>query len=75
MCFVIQLCPTLCDLMDGSLPGYMGYHPSKNPGVGSLFLLQGIFPAQELNWGLLHHRQILYQLSYQGSLTIKSIVR
>ena len=23
--------------------------------------------AQELNWGLLHCRQILYQLSYQGS--------
>ena len=30
-------------------------------------LLQGIFPTQELNWGLLHCRQILYQLSYQGS--------
>ena len=39
----------------------------KNTGVGSLFLLQGIFPTQELNWGLLHCRQILYQLSYQGS--------
>ena len=26
-----------------------------------------IFPTQELNWGLLHCRQILYQLSYQGS--------
>ena len=23
--------------------------------------------TQELNWGLLHYRQILYQLSYQGS--------
>ena len=34
-------------------------------GVGSLSLLQGIFLAQELNWGLLHCRQILYQLSYQ----------
>ena len=39
----------------------------KNTGVGSLFLLQGIFLTQELNWGLLHFRQILYQLSYQGS--------
>ena len=27
----------------------------------------GIFPTQELNWGLLHCRQILYQLSHQGS--------
>ena len=39
----------------------------KNTGVGSLSLLQGIFLTQELNWGLLHHRQILYQLSHQGS--------
>ena len=39
----------------------------KNTGVGSLSLLQGIFPTQESNRGLLHCRQILYQLSYQGS--------
>src|SRR5574340_32140 len=39
----------------------------KNIGVGSLFLLQQIFPTQESNWCLLHCRQILYQLSYQGS--------
>ena len=39
----------------------------KNTGVGSLFLLQWIFPTQESNLGLLHCRQILYQLSYQGS--------
>ena len=38
----------------------------KNTGVGSLSLLQQIFPTQELNQGLLHCRQILYQLSYQG---------
>ena len=38
-----------------------------NTGVGSLSLLQGIFPTQESNQGLLHCRQILYQLSYQGS--------
>ena len=41
----------------------------KNTGVGSLSLLQRIFPTQELNWGLQHCRQILYQLSYQGSKT------
>ena len=34
---------------------------------GLLFLLQGIFPTQELNPGLLHCRRILYQLSHQGS--------
>ena len=39
----------------------------KNTGVGSLSLLQGNFPTQELNWDLLHFRQILYELSYQGS--------
>ena len=39
----------------------------KNTEVGSLSLLQGIFPTQESNWGLLHRRQILSQLSYQGS--------
>ena len=33
----------------------------------SLSLLQWIFLTQESNWGLLHCRQILYQLSYQGS--------
>ena len=33
--------------------------------VGSLSLLQGTFPTQESNQGLLHCRQILYQLSYQ----------
>ena len=38
-----------------------------NTGVGILSLLQGIFPTQELNQGLLHCRQILYQLNYQGS--------
>ena len=39
----------------------------KNTGVGSLSLLQRIFPTQELNQGLLHCRRILYQLSYKGS--------
>ena len=40
---------------------------SKNTGVGGLSRLQRIFPTQESNWGLLHCRRILYQLSYQGS--------
>ena len=39
----------------------------QNTGVGSCSLLQGIFWTQESNWGLLHCRWILYQLSYQGS--------
>ena len=39
----------------------------KNIGVGRPSLLQGNFLSQELNQGLLHCRQILYQLSYQES--------
>ena len=38
-----------------------------NTGVGSLSLLQGIFPTQESNPGLSHCRWILYQLSHEGS--------
>ena len=53
-------------LQADSLPSEPPGKP-KNIGVGSLCLLQGIFQAQECNWGLLHCRQILYQLSYQGS--------
>ena len=41
--------------------------PGQNTGMGSLFLLQGIFPTQGLNSGLPHCRQILYQLRHKGS--------
>ena len=41
--------------------------PGQNTGVGGLSFLQGIFPTQESNQGLLHCKRILYQLSYQGS--------
>ena len=41
--------------------------PGQNTGVDSLSLLQGIFPTQRLNRGLLHCSQILYQLSHKGS--------
>ena len=47
------------------------YSPRNSPGqntrVGSLSLLQGIFPTQELNPGLPHCRWILYQLSHKES--------
>ena len=58
--------PTSPTLRVHSLPSETPGKP-KNTGVGSLSTLQGIFPTQELNWGLLHCRWILYQLSYQGS--------
>ena len=41
--------------------------PGQNTGVGSLSFLQGIFPTQGSNPGLLHCRWVLYQLSHKGS--------
>ena len=41
--------------------------PGQNTGMGSLSLLQGIFPTQGLNPSLPHCRQNLYCLSHQGS--------
>ena len=58
--------PDLSKWQADSLPAEPRRKP-KNIGVGSLSLLQQIFPTQESNWDLLHCRQILYQLSYQGS--------
>ena len=46
--------------------------PGQITGVGSLSLLQGIFPTQGLNPGLPHCRQILYQRSHKGSPRILS---
>ena len=41
--------------------------PGQDIGMGSLSLLQGIFPTQRSNPGLLHCRLILYQLIHKGS--------
>ena len=41
--------------------------PGHNTGVGNLSLLQGVFPTQRSNLGLLHCRRILNQLSHKGS--------
>ena len=41
--------------------------PGKSTGVGCHSLLQGIFPTQGSNPGLLHCRRMLYHLSHQGS--------
>ena len=38
--------------------------PVKNTGVGICSLLQGFFPTQGSNPGLLHCRQIFYHLSH-----------
>ena len=60
---VAQSCPTLWPHGLYSPWNSLG----QNTGVGSLSLLQGIFPTQESNPGLLHCRWILYQLSHKGS--------
>ena len=56
-------CPAL---QADSLPAEPQGNP-KDAGVGSLSLLQRIFPTQQSNPGLLHCRWILYQLSHKGS--------
>ena len=51
--------PTLpVDSLPSETPG-----KSKNTGVGSRSILQGIFPTQKANQGLFHYRQVLYQLN------------
>ena len=66
---IAQSCQSLSDPMDCS-PTRLLYgwnSPGKNTGVGCHSLLQGIFPTQGLNQDFLHCKQILYQLSHQGS--------
>ena len=60
---VAQSCPTLRP--HGLYSPWSS--PGQNTGVGSLSLLQRIFPTQGSNPGFLHCRQILYQLSHKGS--------
>ena len=55
--WAIPPCPTLWDRMDYTVRGIL---QAQNTGVGSLSLLQGIFPTQGSNPGLLHCRWILH---------------
>ena len=72
-CLVVHSCLILCDLMDCSPRGSSahGDAPGKNTGVGCHALLQGVFPTQGLNPGLLHCRWILYHLSQPGRVREK----
>ena len=58
----------ICSVLSDSLQPHGLYSPwnspGQNTGVGSLFLLQGIFPTQGSNPGLPHGRQILYQMNH-----------
>ena len=63
------------ELNPGQVDSLLYKPPGKtnNTGVGSLSLLEGNFSTEESNWGFLHFRRILYQLSYPSLLnfTIK----
>ena len=50
------------------------HSPWNSPGQNTESLLQGIFPAEGSNPGLLHCRWILYQLSHQGSPSTITII-
>ena len=60
---VAQSCLTLCDPRDYTVHGVL---QARIQAWIAFPLLQQIFPTPESNWGLLHCRQTLYQLSYQG---------
>ena len=73
-CLVTKPSPTLCNAMGCSPPCFShacihGIFLGKNTGAGCHFLLQGIFPIQELKPRLLHYRQIwvtvIIQLGFQ----------
>ena len=59
-----------CSVVSDSLRPHGRYSPWNSPvqntGVGSLSLLQGIFPTYGSNPGLPHCRRILYQLSHRN---------
>ena len=59
---VTQLCLTLC--VPWTIRSWNS--PGQNTGVGSLSLLQWIFPTQGSNPGLPHCRQVLCQLRHKG---------
>ena len=79
---VTQSCPTLCDHMDCSPPG-SSVHGILQARVlewaavplSCHSLLQGTFPTQESNLGLLNYRLILYHLSHQGNQKIRKYIK
>ena len=70
-CVCVCVCILCHSVVSDSLQPHGLYSPWNSPGqntvVGSLSLLQGIFPTQGSNPGLPHCRRVLYQLSHKGS--------
>ena len=76
MCLVTQSCLTHCDPVD-CIPADSSVHgdsPGKNIGVGCRALLQGTFPTQELNQGLLHCRFFPGELPRKPFISVISLV-
>ena len=71
----VQLCFTLCDLMDCSLPGssVLGILQASNTEVDCHALLQGIFLTQGSNLRLLHCRQILNIATREALLNVMKL--
>ena len=65
--FWLLVTPWAIQSMEFSRPEYWSTGVLQNTGVGSLSLLQGIFPTQGSNPGFPHCRRILHQLSHKGS--------
>ena len=67
-----------CSVMSDSLPPHGVYcpwnSPGQNTGVGSLSLLQGIFPTQGSNPGLLHCTPLLYHLNHRVALCDQGLI-
>ena len=63
-----------CSVMSDSLQPHGLYSPwnslGQNTRMGSLFLIQGIFPTQGLNLSLPCFRQILYHLSHRARVSL-----
>ena len=66
LCLTFVIPWTVQDWITFVIPGLYRNSPGQNTGVGSLSVLQGIFPTQGSSPGLPHCRQILYQPSTQG---------
>ena len=69
LCLVTQLCLTLCDPMDCSLPdsSVHGDSPGKNTRIGSHALLQRIFPTRDRTQVSCISGGFFYHLSHWGS--------
>ena len=59
-----------CDVYQGRVKGAINTHWRRKMQIGTKYMvaraycIQGIFPTQGLNLGLLHCRWILYHLSH-----------